>query len=353
MAIIRQNSISGISSITAQNNAVEFFDSSGVKLFISGTDGIQVATGAFISGTDGIQVATGATISGTTNTITALTNGVERLSVDSDGKMILGTATNLGSVPPKLTIVNNTNSNTFSECQLLRLNGPSGVGERGGIGFHYAQSSDYGEKPSAFIGNETVDAGGGQKSDLIFATRGAITDTEPSERLRIYSDGHGKFNNGAITRVLVVDDDTPSGTSQTYTSIPSWATKITILFDQVSTTGGSELLVQLGTSGGAITSNYDSSSSNSSGTTLETSTAGFVLYVSSGGTSVLMGKMEIQRAGTSNKWISSHVMKNSGNTRDGAGVLTTYSGTIDRVVVTTEGGSNTFDGGDITIYAEA
>ena len=48
-----------------------------------------------------------------------------------------------------------------------------------------------------------------------------------------------------------------------------------------------------------------------------------------------------------------NTMENDNNTRDGAGVLTTYSGTIDRVYVTTSLGVNTFDGGSITIYAEA
>jgi|11BtaG_2_1085332.scaffolds.fasta_scaffold01398_9 hypothetical protein len=248
------------------------------------------------------------------DTITAETGGSERLRITSDGKIGIGTDNPIDELH-----INNNSANVN-----LRLT-------RGNNGARITGSD-------------------GVSPAIIFET---IASDVGTERLRIYSDGHGKFNNGAITRVLVVDDDTPSGTSQTYTSIPSWATKITILFDQVSTTGGSELLVQLGTSGGAITSNYDSSSSNSSGGTLETSTAGFVLYVSSGGSSELVGKMEIQRAGTSKKWISSHVMKNSGNTRDGAGVLTTYSGTIDRVVVTTEGGSNTFDGGAITVYAEA
>jgi len=177
--------------------------------------------------------------------------------------------------------------------------------------------------------------------------------TNSAERLRIHSTGYGEFSSGAITRVLLKDDDTTdSGTSKEYDGIPSWATKITLLFDRVSTSGGSELLVQLGTSGGTITSNYDSSSANLSGTTAETSTAGFVLYVNNA-SSELTGKMEIQRAGTSNKWISAHTMKHSNNTRDGAGVLTTYSGTIDRVVVTTEGGSETFDGGAITVYYEA
>ena len=125
-------------------------------------------------------------------------NGDERLRITSAGQMILGTASNLGSVPPKFTIVNNTNSSTFSECQLLRLNGPSGVGERGGIGFHYAQSSDYGEKPSSFIGVETVSANGAQQTDLIFATRDTTADNEPTERLRITSSGY------------VIKSDTPA-----------------------------------------------------------------------------------------------------------------------------------------------
>ena len=158
---------------------------------------------------------------------------------------------------------------------------------------------------------------------------------------------------GAITRVLVADDDTPSGTSQTYTSIPSWATKITVIFDRISTTGGSEILVQLGTSGGVMTSNYESSSQNEAGTTTETSTGGFVIFHSSAG-HTLKGSMVIEKVGTASKWIENHLVSlATGPTRKGNGVLTTYSGTIDRVMITTEGGSNTFDGGTFTVYAEA
>ena len=207
-----------------------------------------------------------------------------------------------------------------------------------------------------------VDANGADQGDSCFgfventANPGFKVKSGGTERLRIHTAGHGEFSSGAITRVLLSDDvSTTSGTSITFPSsgsIPSWATKITLLFDRVSTTGGSELLVQLGTSSGAITSGYDSSSSNSSGATLESSTAGFVIYVNAAA-SELTGKMEIQRAGTSKGWISAHTMKSSTNTRDGAGVLTTHSGTIDRVVVATEGGSNTFDGGAITVYYEA
>ena len=72
MTIINVNSISGINSITAQGaSGIEFFDSSGSS--------VQKVT------SDGLTVGTGATISGSTNTITASTNGEERLSIDSSG----------------------------------------------------------------------------------------------------------------------------------------------------------------------------------------------------------------------------------------------------------------------------
>jgi hypothetical protein len=174
-----------------------------------------------------------------------------------------------------------------------------------------------------------------------------------TERLRIHSTGYAEFSSGAITRVLLDDDATVSGTSVPYDGIPSWATKITLLFDRVSTTGGSEMIVQLGTSGGAITSGYVSGSCNSTGTTIESATAGFVIFTNQNSHNHT-GKVEIQRAGTSNKWISNHmIILDTGATRSGSGVLTTYSGTIDRVVLTTEGGSQTFDNGSVTVYYEA
>ena len=188
-------------------------------------DASGVATGAKINlgagngfdstsaGISGWYDGTGTSLSLFTAASYASTNHVERLRINSAGQMILGTASNLGSSPPKLTIVNNTNSFHFSECQLLRLNGPSGVGERGGIGFHYAQSLDHGEKPSSFIGVETVAAGGAQQTDLLFATRPNTTDSEPTERLRITSGGD-----------LGLGDTNPDSSYGTNLSVHSTAT---------------------------------------------------------------------------------------------------------------------------------
>jgi hypothetical protein len=79
MTVIRNNSISGINSITAQSGALNFYDSTGNTLAIS----------ADVTG--GVTVATGATISGSTNTITASTNGSERLRINSSGYIGIGT----------------------------------------------------------------------------------------------------------------------------------------------------------------------------------------------------------------------------------------------------------------------
>ena len=223
-----------------------------VRIDVNGN--LQVSTGQFTVGTTastGLQLINDGTF-GTIHSadLKIRTASTERLRINSAGQMILGTASNLGSVPPKLTIVNNTNSSTFSACQLLRLNGPSGVGERGGIGFHYAQSLDYGEKPSSFIGVETVAAGGAQQTDLLFATRPNTNDVEPTERLRITSTGNiglqgntaplakvhiGTLNNSALSVQTLFVEGAKTGYAN-YTGLPQ---NQLCLYDTTTSTVGS------------------------------------------------------------------------------------------------------------------
>ena len=177
--------------------------------------------------------------------------------------------------------------------------------------------------------------------------------------LTLNTDGHGEFSNGAITRVLIADDvSMDNETTKSFPvdgsgiTFPSWATKITVVFYEISMSGTANIIVQLNSGGSPITSNYSSGSANDTGSTNNTSTTGFVV-INTNSSHVTSGRMVIERVGTDTKWVSSHTMVQNGTTpRHGAGRLSSYSGTIDGITVL-DTGSNSFDGGTITVYAEA
>ena len=91
MTVIRNNSISGINSITAQSSALNFYDSTGNTLSIGASVSGNITGDVTGNLTGNVTVATGATISGSTNTITASTNGSERVRIDSSGNIGIGT----------------------------------------------------------------------------------------------------------------------------------------------------------------------------------------------------------------------------------------------------------------------
>lgn len=150
-----------------------------------------------------------------------------------------------------------------------------------------------------------------------------------------------------------------SGVSIDFTSIPSWVKRISIQFDEVSTSGTDAVIVQIGDSGGIEASGYASCGSfvatlGASTTAGATGIAtGFVLF-SSGGTGLRTGLLTLEYQ-ASNRWISSHAM----SVIDGATAITLQGGgrkalsdTLDRVRVTTFGGTDTFDNGNINIIYE-
>lgn len=150
-----------------------------------------------------------------------------------------------------------------------------------------------------------------------------------------------------------------SGVSIDFTSIPSWVKRISIQFDEVSTNGVDAVIVQIGDSGGIEASGYASCGSyvatlsGSTTTAVVGITTGFVLF--SAGTGALRSGLLTLEYQASNRWISSHVM----SVIDGASAITLQGGgrkalsdTLDRVRVTTFGGTDTFDNGNINIIYE-
>jgi hypothetical protein len=146
---------------------------------------------------------------------------------------------------------------------------------------------------------------------------------------------------------------TASSTSIDFTSLPSWANRITVMFKGISTNGGSLMLVQLGTSGGVTTSGYVSTSNdldNSGGSSANDSTAGMIVRMSNAA-NVVNGMMRITHMG-SNAWVADHTISVSTVVSCFGGGSVSLGGTLDRVRITTVNGTDSFDAGTVNILYE-
>ena len=140
-----------------------------------------------------------------------------------------------------------------------------------------------------------------------------------------------------------------SGTSIDFTGIPSWVKRITVMLSGVSTNGTSNLLIQIG-SGGFTTTGYASEASQ--GTDV-TSTIGFLQTSSLTAGSLRTGLSTIVSLGSS-IYVCAGVIADTTATGSAArvGGTVTLSGTLDRIRITTVGGTDTFDAGTINIMYE-
>jgi hypothetical protein len=156
----------------------------------------------------------------------------------------------------------------------------------------------------------------------------------------------------ALSIPHVASAATTSGTSHDFTGIPAGVNQIDVFLDGVSqtdNTANGDLLIQLGTSGGLVTSGYSSLSSTYSVT--RSSTAGFIV-INPGAATTANGVYRLRRlADGSDSWI----MSGEGRFGATAGILDSWSNAIDigavltQVRLTTVGGTPTFDAGTVSI----
>jgi hypothetical protein len=146
-----------------------------------------------------------------------------------------------------------------------------------------------------------------------------------------------------------------SGTSIDFTGLPTWVKRITINFTGVSTTGSSQILFQLGDSGGIENTGYLGAGVGTNGAALGTSnyTTGFGLntggaaYLSNG--SIVFTLLDA----ATNTWSAFGQFGYSNGTFYAiAAGSKSLSATLDRVRITTVGGAETFDAGSINIIYE-
>lgn len=146
-----------------------------------------------------------------------------------------------------------------------------------------------------------------------------------------------------------------SGTSIDFTGIPSWAKRVTVLLNAVSTGGTSQLRLRAGTASGVETTGYDGyfNAGPNAGYYSVNVTDGFPLNTSSTAVATYTYSGAITLVNISgNSWIAVGGNAPSGYLLGSIGGTKTLSGTLDRIRVTTVGGTDTFDAGTVNIMWE-
>ena len=195
---------------------------------------------------------------------------------------------------------------------------------------------------------------------LMGTTSGSVTLSEPAVA------GSSTLSLPAVTGTLVVagqnsaitaDTAKPStsGTSVDFTSIPSWVKRVTIIFNQVSVSGTSSTLIQLGT---GSTPTYTTTGYSGGGAILSAGGVGGAAFTNgfcfnnATAAAALSGNITITNV-TGNTWVASG---NLGGTSSIFIMLTGGSIALGAVLtsvrITTVNGTDTFDNGSLNILYE-
>lgn len=190
--------------------------------------------------------------------------------------------------------------------------------------------------------------------NAIPATAGAVNSTYLASSLTLTTPTlSSPVTSGTPTGVGVLTSGTAvastSGTSIDFTSIPSWVKRVTVMFAGVSTNGTSPVRLQIG--GGSVETTGYTSTSTVMGIANGTSTGGFDRYQTAAA-DITSGWYVLTLIG-SNLWVctAQYALSTASNPGWITGNKTTAS-TLDRVRLTTVGGTDTFDAGSINILYE-
>jgi hypothetical protein len=158
------------------------------------------------------------------------------------------------------------------------------------------------------------------------------------------------LNDAEIYEPNLMTAQSATGTSVTFTDIPSWVKRITVMFQGVSTSGTSNPQVQLGDVGGVETSGY-LGTAEANGFSVNHS-SGWTFDQSHAAASVQHGSLLISLVG-SNIWVmQGMVSRSDSNTICRTSGSKTLSDTLTQIRITTVNGTDTFDAGTINVMYE-
>lgn len=303
-------------------------------------------------------VSTNATI--TTGTITTaviptLTAGT---TTSTAATITSGTVTNLASTTGTIATLNSTTGT------IATLNSTTGT-----IGTINSTTGTITNLSTTLAGDFTISSGTGTlgTTGATAGTYGSVTAIPfltVDAKGRITSATTGTFSStpadGSITPAKLSQPFTSgtsvnstSGTAIDFTSIPSWVKRITVMFNGVSLSGVDDIIVQIGAGSNSATGYGGSSSYASTGLGFANYTTGFGIKLSGGAVSSISGSMIIFNVDAASFiWSESLTVGDSSVGSIFGGGTKTLAGTLDRIRITTVGGTDTFDAGKINIMYE-
>ena len=184
------------------------------------------------------------------------------------------------------------------------------------------------------------------------ATKVAVTGDVTISNAGVTAIGSAKVTPTMLTQplTLATAQNTTSGTRIDFTGIPSWAKRVTVMLNGVSTGGTSAVQIQLGagsvtTSGYAGVAFFASGSNNiSSGIPIGSAT--------SSAANTRFGSVQFNNV-SGNTWAASgNIAYNDASVVVCCAGGVALSGTLDRVRLTTVNGTDTFDAGSVNIRYE-
>ena len=156
------------------------------------------------------------------------------------------------------------------------------------------------------------------------------------------TNGSSSFTSG--DGFVLLGRKSATGTSVEFTGIPANALEMTLMFEGVSGNAATDFDVQLGTSSGYITSNYNSSSENAQGDNASSSTSSFIIRNDSASYS-FHGSMIINKSSSDSYSQIGQFKRSNGAACDCYGSVYSISGVVDRLKVSI--GSANFDTGGL------
>lgn len=158
------------------------------------------------------------------------------------------------------------------------------------------------------------------------------------------------LENRSLTRAV---DQTLAGTAVDFLGIPTGTRRITIMLSDASTNGTSPIQIQIGTSLGIEATTYIGSTSNgNTGVATAAMSTGFQIVESTAATNFVYGNAILTNI-RGNTWVISGNTGGSGTARfSNFGGAKSLAGVLDRIRITTVGGTNVFDSGTINIMYE-